>query len=139
MFPHLLGVTSTADSAASSLLKCQVSVGQEGTCRADQSLPQPEQMLHPASVGTFSHSFSKRVRALKTTTETLEMLWSQCQEVPRPSPILASGAEGKDPSQPGEGTPHPHPRSPALLGPSQRVGGEQKHLPSPGGGENTKL
>lgn len=52
-FPHLLGVTSSGDSAAGPLLKCQVSTGQEGTHRADQSLLQPEQMLHPASAGTF--------------------------------------------------------------------------------------
>lgn len=51
--PHLLGVTSSGDSAASPLLKCQVSTGQEGTHKTDQSLLQPKQMLHPAMAGTF--------------------------------------------------------------------------------------
>lgn len=47
------GLTSTGDGAANRLVKCQVSVGQEGTGRADQSLLQPEQMLRPISGGTF--------------------------------------------------------------------------------------
>lgn len=38
------------------------------------------------------------------------MLWSQCQEVPRPRlQLLSAGQMGKDPSQPGEDTPHCHP------------------------------
>lgn len=35
--PHLSGITSS-ETAASPLLKCQVSMGKEGTHRAEQSL-----------------------------------------------------------------------------------------------------
>lgn len=59
MLSYLLGVASSGDSTASSLLKCQVSAGQEGTCRANQSLLQPEQMLCPVSAGSSSQSVSK--------------------------------------------------------------------------------